>query len=134
MSEISTVAAGDYHSPEALQAAVNRISAECHRNAEALRFIAPVLQAALENLDKVQPEKKWLAKGPARRIGDHLRRSAAAQEAAASQVRAGFDRFRAKILDPAIAAANRPSARPSAKDPNVFKGMPQTGTSHRRSA
>lgn len=139
MSQITEVAGGNYHSPEAFQAACNQISSDCNANAEALRFISQVLQAALENLDRLEPNKKWLAKGPAKDVGDHLRRSATAQEACGRQAMAAWERFRDKILNPAIAAAAQgptatTPASPGSNDPNVFKGMPQTATGHRRTA
>ena len=137
MSQITEVAAGNYHSPEAFQAACNAVSSDCNRDAEALRFIAAVLQAALENLDKLEPNKKWLAKGPAKEVGDHIRRAATAQEACGRQAMAAWERFRDKILNPAIAAANQGPAAPAApnpNDPNVFRGMPQANRGHRRTA
>jgi hypothetical protein len=136
MSQITEVAGGNYHSPEAFHAACNRIAWECYRNAEALRFMAAVLQAALENLDKLEPNKKWLAKGPAKEVGDHIRRAAAAQEACGRQALAAWERFRDKILNPPIAAANQgpPTTAPNPNDPNVFRGMPQPNRDHRRTA
>jgi hypothetical protein len=136
MSQITEVAGGDYHSPEAFHAACNKIAWECNRNAEALRFIAPVLQAALEALDKLEPDKKWLAKAPSLDVGDHLRRAATAQEACGRQALAAWERFRDKILNPAIDAANQGPATtaPNPNDPNVFRGMPQPARGHRRTA
>lgn len=131
MSQTSAAAAGDYFSPETLQAATRRISAECHANAEALRFIAPVIQAVIESLARTKGG--WFASTPAKLVGTHLQRSAAGQEVCAKQAERAWEEFQKKIYDPAVAAANQ-FASGTAPAPTGFRGIPRIATSRRRAS